>query len=208
MKWRNSLYPCPVFRATAKKITDPSICFDIDPSSMLLFNFLGYVCYFGCLFCLCMSSASHAWCQWFLSLVLNMVVLFGMRMCLFVWLSTTTQSRLLSMTIERRGGCGAGEPGYLAAFPASLCPGHLVVVIVSLWCRWTPVLDWLVVYHTNPMSIQRLVTKDTFCFSTVVWIVTVDILRLQLRHDQSFVRVRRASCCSHFKGGSMARTGF
>ena len=55
--------------------------------------------------------------------------------CVFGWLSTLTQSRLLSMTIERRGGCGAGEPGYLAAFPASLCPGHLVVVIVSLSCR-------------------------------------------------------------------------
>ena len=76
-----------------------------------------------------MSTSSHV------SGVLNIVVLFSMRMCLFGWLSTTTQSRLLSMTIERRGGCGAGEPGYLAAFPASLCPGHLVVVIVSSWCR-------------------------------------------------------------------------
>ena len=87
-----------------------------------------------------MSTSSHV------SGVLNIVVLFSMRMCLFGWLSTTTQSRLLSMTIERRG---AGEPGYLAAFPASLCPGHLVVVIVSLSCRWTPVLDLVVVYHAN-----------------------------------------------------------
>ena len=107
---------------------------------MFLFNFLASVCYFGCLLCLCMSIASQGSCA------LNIVVLFSLRMCLFGWLSTTTQSRLLSMTIERRG---AGEPGYLAAFPASLCPGHLVVVIVSLSCRWTPVLDLVVVYHAN-----------------------------------------------------------
>ena len=65
-----------------------------------------------------MSTSSHV------SGVLNIVVLFSMRMCLFGWLSTTTQSRLLSMTIEPRGGCGAGEPGYLVAFPAILCPGQ------------------------------------------------------------------------------------
>ena len=170
--------------------------------SMFLLNFLGSVCYFGCLFCLCMSTSSHV------SGVLNIVVLFSMRMCLFGWLSTTTQSRLLSMTIERRGGCGAGELGYLAAFPASLCP-VLATLLLLLSARragehrsWT----WWLYTLLTPMSIQR--SRGTFCFSTLFCIVNVMILRLPVRHDQSLVRVRRARCCSHFKGGSMARTGF
>ena len=114
-----------------------------NPMSMILFNFLGSVCNFGCIFCLCMSMR--------LSFPVYSILLFCLVSvwCVFGWLSTLTQSRLLSMTIERRGGCGAGEPGYLAAFPASLCPGHLVVVIVSLSCRWTTVLDLVVVYPTN-----------------------------------------------------------
>ena len=121
MKYRNLEYPCLVFRVMAHKKTHPSMLLFWSMSntlSMFLLNFLGSVCYFGCLFCLCMSTSSHV------SGVLNIVALFSMHMCLFGWLSTMTQSRLLSMTIERRGGCGAGEPGYLAAFPASLCPGQ------------------------------------------------------------------------------------
>ena len=47
--------------------------------SMFLLNFLGSVCYFGCLFCLCMSTSSHV------SGVLNIVVLSSMRM-VSVWL--------------------------------------------------------------------------------------------------------------------------
>ena len=62
-------------------------------------------------------------CQLRLTFPAYSILLFFL-VCVCVCLSPTTQSRLLSTTIERPSGCGAGEPGYLAAFPASLCPGQ------------------------------------------------------------------------------------